>query len=236
MSTGLDCRIYEKTAGKWYYDLEKYQERDLYDTFGPFTTYRDAQGHLNRNHANPGGYSVAALPGCKHDLTRPVEHRLQGESTTHYCDRCGEHLDMRDADSRRKEAWAYILERETANLVLSALAEKGLSKSQEKALEKLGVPKENIDKALANAAYWMKGIQTRLDWPKVSKKIAKALREKLTDVPVKPEPAREGYLKFQYRAPDHSKADPAKDTINAIRHEFAVGIDWFGPEIVVRSM
>ena len=235
MSTGHDCRIYEKTPARWFYDLETYT-RGEYETEGPFSIYKDAIDHLNRNHANPGGYSITALPGCKHDLARPVEHRMQGESTTHYCDRCGAHLDLRDVDSRRKEAWENVLERETANLILSVLANTGLSKAQEQVLTRLGVPKENIDKALGRAGFWWKGIQTRLDWPKVSKKVAKALKEKLTDAPVTNEPAREGYLRFKYRAPQYDRPDPAKAAINEIRDEFAISIDWYSAEITVRSM
>lgn len=240
MSTGHDCRIYEKTAGKWYYDLETYT-RGEYNTDGPFPTFKAAADHLRRHNANPGGYSVSPLPGCKHDLTRAVEHRMQGEATTHECDRCGAHLDLRDKDQRRKEAWANVLERETANLILSALAEKGLSKEQEKALEALGVPKENITEALDRAAYWWKGVQTRLDWDKTSKKIVKAISEALTDTTLKQIPNEHyGYLTFQYRMRKHGpdfkvEIDPAVAPIRAIQEQFAVEIDWFSEKINVRA-
>lgn len=236
MSTGHDCRLYEKTAGKWYYDLERHT-RGEYDTEGPFPTFKAAKDHLGKNHANPGGYSIDALPGCKHDLTRPTEHRSIGESTTHYCDRCGAHLDLRTETQRNSEAWKNVLERETANLILSKLAELGLSKKQEKALVTLGVPKENIDKALGRAAYWWKGIQSRLDWATTTKKIEEALKAALTDKLVTRVPNdNPGYLVFQYRAPDYNRADPSKDVISRIRQEFAVQLDWFGEKISIHSL
>jgi hypothetical protein len=236
MSTGHDCRIYEKTPARWFYDLETYT-RGEYETEGPFSIYKDAIDHLNRNHANPGGYSITALPGCKHDLARPVEHRMQGESTTHYCDRCGAHLDLRDVDSRRKEAWENVLERETANLILSVLANTGLSKAQEQVLTRLGVPKENIDKALGRAAYWWKGIQSRLDWQGTTEKITAALTAALTDKPVSLVPTdNHDYLRFKYRAPQYDRPDPSKDAISRIRQDFAVQIDWFGETINIHSL
>lgn len=240
MSTGLDCRIYEKTAGKWFYDLETYH-RGEYDTEGPFPTYKAATDHLHRNHANPGGYSVTALPGCKHDLARPVEHRLPGENYTHSCDRCGGHIDKRDSNEQRTEAWKNVLDRETANLILSTLAEKGLTKAQAKALEALGVSEENIKKALDRAAYWWKGVQTRLDWPEAAKKIVDALTAALTDAPLVLLPdAHYGYLTFQYRqrkfGPDIRKEiDPAVQNIRAIGQQFAVEIDWYSEKINVRA-
>lgn len=242
MSTGLNCRIYEKTAGKWYYDLETYSNRDEYDTEGPFPTFKAATDHLSRNHANPGGYSVDALPGCKHDLARPVEHRLNGENATHNCDRCGAHLDLRTNEQQRTEAWKNVLERETANLILSKLAELGLTKTQAKALETMGVPKENIDKALGNAAFWWKGVQSRLNWKETAKKITEALAGALTDNPVVVLPnTHYGYLTFQYRqrkfGPDFNKeVDPAVAVLGTIRREFGVSIDWFSEKISVRSM
>jgi hypothetical protein len=60
MSTGADCRIVEKEPGKWYYELQRwpYGETPDYDTYGPFESEDEAIGHLDRNHANPGGYLV----------------------------------------------------------------------------------------------------------------------------------------------------------------------------------
>lgn len=85
MSTGADCHVYEKEAGKWYYDLQRwpYGESQDYDTEGPFATYREATDHLHKHHANPGGYGITRLPGCKHDL---LSKSALGEAM---CDRCG---------------------------------------------------------------------------------------------------------------------------------------------------
>lgn len=98
MSSGADCRFYEKKDG-WRYDLQQYPYgcNEEYDTFGPFDTFRSAQRHLDRNHSNPGGYWIDALPGCKHDLARPMSYP-QGEDT-HYCDRCGAQFKLEVADA-----------------------------------------------------------------------------------------------------------------------------------------
>jgi hypothetical protein len=87
MSTGMDCHFREKKDG-WYYDIQvNYDPEEDYDKHGPFKTFRAAQRHLDRHHGNPGGYSIEALPGCKHDLARPMSHPYSGY--THDCDRCG---------------------------------------------------------------------------------------------------------------------------------------------------
>lgn len=233
MSTGQDCRFYEKTAGKWFYDLEAYT-RGVYNTYGPFGTFDSARNDLSRNHANPGGYSVRALPGCKHDLLKPIEHRLQGDYT-HNCLRCGDHIDQRTDAVRNAEEWQRILDSGTDNLILSTLAEKGLSKEQEKALEARGVPKKNIDKALAEAAFWWKGVGTRLNWAEASKKIVKALKAILTEAPLTPVPYRlPTCLTFKYRAPYYDRPDPVRDEVLKLRREYAVDIDWFGENLTVR--
>jgi hypothetical protein len=234
MSSGHDCRFYEKTAGKWYYDLETYH-RGEYETYGPFGTFDAANQDLNRNHSNPGGYSVTALPGCKHDLLRPIEHRTSGEFT-HNCLRCGDHIDQRTDAARNTEAWQNILLRDTHNLILSTLAEKGLSKAQAKELEERGVPKENIDKALAEAAFWWKGVGTRLNWKEASTKVVAALKKILTDTTLTPVPCKTAsYLTFKYRAPYYDRPDPQRDEVMKIRREFAVDIDWFGESLTVRA-
>lgn len=106
MSTGLDCRFYEKEPRKWFYDLEKWSRRDDYDTYGPFGTWREAYDHLGRNHANPGGFSISALPGCPHDLKEPDQFQPKG---FYNCNRCGAHLDLRSADEKNRakldKAW-----------------------------------------------------------------------------------------------------------------------------------
>jgi hypothetical protein len=88
MSSGADCSFYEKKDG-WYYDIQQYPygANEDYNTHGPFTTFRKADKHLGRNYANPGGYTTTPLPGCKHDLARPMSHPYNG--WTHNCDRCG---------------------------------------------------------------------------------------------------------------------------------------------------
>lgn len=134
MSTGLNCRIYEKTAGKWYYDLETYSHRDEYDTEGPFPTFKAATDHLHRNHSNPGGYSVQALPGCKHDLLKKAEFRLPNEAVTHTCDRCGAHLDMRTSEEKVKEQHARNWKDNHIQFprLLAEIYAAGLSAKQEK--------------------------------------------------------------------------------------------------------
>lgn len=93
MSTGADCCFYEQEPQTWFYRLQRwpYGETEDYDTFGPFLTFDAAKNHLDRNHANPGGYSVRALPGCPHDRLRCREFTF-GNEPTHECLRCGEHL------------------------------------------------------------------------------------------------------------------------------------------------
>ncbi len=58
MSTGLDCGFREVKPGVWYYDLEQYENRDQYDTYGPFASLEEGEEHLHWNHANPGGYTI----------------------------------------------------------------------------------------------------------------------------------------------------------------------------------
>lgn len=87
MSTGADCRFYEKTQGQWFYDLQEYPygSNDNYETSGPFPTFRAAREHLDRHHANPGGYSVHTTFPCKHDLISVNPSCPWAEKT---CDRC----------------------------------------------------------------------------------------------------------------------------------------------------
>ncbi len=97
MSTGADCRFFEKEPRKWFYKLQRwpYGETPDYDTFGPFGTFYEAHKHLHAKHANPGGYFTEPLPGCKHDLLRKREFVVGKE--THDCDRCGDHVDAATA-------------------------------------------------------------------------------------------------------------------------------------------
>ena len=59
MSTGAECHFYEKELDQWFYKLQRwpYGEWPEYDTYGPFKTMRLAMADLDRNHANPGGFS-----------------------------------------------------------------------------------------------------------------------------------------------------------------------------------
>lgn len=90
MSTGADCRVYEKERGKWYYRIQRYPygSTSEYDTIGPFTTFREAMNDLDYAHGNPGAYFIEALPGCPHDLARD-ERFLGDERPRWVCDRCG---------------------------------------------------------------------------------------------------------------------------------------------------
>lgn len=60
MSTGLDCQIVEIQPNEWYYELEQYGNRDMYDVFGPFPTDTAAEQHIHDHQANPGGWCVTA--------------------------------------------------------------------------------------------------------------------------------------------------------------------------------
>jgi len=95
MSTGADCRFYEKKPGKWYYDLQEwpYGENPDYETFGPFSTFRDAHQHLGDYHPNPGGFAIDPLPGCPHDIKQKLSWPA---GFTHECDRCGAHLTIEE--------------------------------------------------------------------------------------------------------------------------------------------
>lgn len=79
MSTGAECNFYEEAHGKWFYEISECDCNDP-TTKGPFTSFRAAERHLSRNYANPGGYGVDALPGCKHE-----DKNCQGE-----CNYCGD--------------------------------------------------------------------------------------------------------------------------------------------------
>lgn len=87
MSTGADCHFYQKKDGKWFYEIQEYPygEMEDYEKNGPFSSFRAAVRHLDSHHANPGGYSVSPLPGCKHSA------RTHGE-----CDSCGDLTDDKD--------------------------------------------------------------------------------------------------------------------------------------------
>lgn len=63
MSTGLECCFVEREEGKWYYILENWSSPkgawdwlDYATAYGPFSSEDQAELHLDRNHANPGGW------------------------------------------------------------------------------------------------------------------------------------------------------------------------------------
>jgi hypothetical protein len=58
MSTGLDCGFIKAKDGTWTYEIERWDNREEYDSYGPFATYEKAVAHLSANHANPGGWWV----------------------------------------------------------------------------------------------------------------------------------------------------------------------------------
>jgi len=102
VSTGADCKFYEKEPGRWFYDLQDWPYGDWpeYHTYGPFETFDRAKGHLNHNHANPGGWSREPLPGCPHDLAEPLDiARAHRGNWTHRCLRCGDWFVGRKSDN-----------------------------------------------------------------------------------------------------------------------------------------
>ena len=63
MSTGLNCEFIEPVENRWYYVLEDWGSpkgawdwREYATAYGPFGSFEEARSHLDRNHANPGGY------------------------------------------------------------------------------------------------------------------------------------------------------------------------------------
>lgn len=147
MSSNLNCKIYEKTPGVWFYALEQYSQRDEYDTFGPFPTFRAAENDLSRNHSNPGGCSIRPLPGCKHDLLRAVDSPVHGY--THTCDRCGGTVDKRTKEDKQKAQTQYLVKHEPQLLLLTILGK--LTAAQRKRAYSLGLTDEKIQSVLAGA-------------------------------------------------------------------------------------
>ncbi len=88
MSTGADCYFYEEKPRVWHYKIQRwpYGEWPEYDTSPAFDTFGKALRHLNKHHANPGGFSVRPLDGCKHDLL----NKREGDTVhPNECERCG---------------------------------------------------------------------------------------------------------------------------------------------------
>ena len=119
MSTGANCRIKEKKPGQWYYELQQYPygQTEDYDTEGPFKTFREADMHLDANHANPGGYSIHALPGCKHDLLRAYQFSGPHEKHMRNCDRCGGYVDV-STDAEKAEQARKLRDAKLADLLV----------------------------------------------------------------------------------------------------------------------
>lgn len=77
MSTGLNCEFVRLvTTNEWYYLLENgsaprnaFNWRDYATAYGPFTSYEEADEHLRRNHANPGGASIDREADPRRDAT-----------------------------------------------------------------------------------------------------------------------------------------------------------------------
>ncbi|MFE3268894.1 hypothetical protein [Streptomyces sp. NPDC059215] len=66
MSTGLECEFIEVNPGRWYYVLENWDAlkgafdwREHSTAYGPFVSHDSAADHLDREHANPGGYEIS---------------------------------------------------------------------------------------------------------------------------------------------------------------------------------
>jgi hypothetical protein len=150
MSSNLNCKIVERKPREWYYLLEQYSQRDEYDEFGPFATFRDAENHLQRNHSNPGGCSIRPLPGCVHDLLRKVEHRSDGDPT-HVCDRCGSSVDQRIPEEKARGKFLDLLQYDPELLLLAALSKVKLTGAQRKKLHAQGVLDPTIDGVLRRA-------------------------------------------------------------------------------------
>ncbi len=233
MSTGHDCRFYEKTAGSWYYDLETYT-REVYDTFGPFGTFKAAVDHLHRNHTNPGGYSVRALPGCKHDLLSPVSYPDNG--ITHNCDRCGGALNLRSADEQRRKDWENIVKQYPHKLILTALGKKIASEAVLAKLAKMGVDTAafgpEAEKMVEGYAYWWKKVQATLDWDKTIKKVTRELRKvfgnpKLKAV-VQDNPSRTYTIKVEgQKAWANGNRHSKHEDVRRVGRECCVDLNWW---------
>ena len=89
-STGLDCQFYKARDGKWYMDLEQesnnYSDDDDddgygdsypdYNTYGPFSSLKEAQRYLDKNFANPGGWGED--PSGRHPTPKnPINPRTR---------------------------------------------------------------------------------------------------------------------------------------------------------------
>ena len=138
MSTGANCGFTEKTKGRWFYRIQRYPygETEDYDEFGPFPHFKAAHDHLGANHANPGGYSIGALPGCPHDMLEPQQDFGRSPQYTHFCNRCGGHVDRRSSEQKEAEEQKARWENNSVQFprLLAEIRGVGLTVKQEKAL------------------------------------------------------------------------------------------------------
>lgn len=74
MSTGLNCTLYERRPGEWYYLLEDASSpkgaadwREHATAYGPFATEDAAFDHLAAWHANPGGSNTVRNADYRED-------------------------------------------------------------------------------------------------------------------------------------------------------------------------
>ena len=74
MSTNLNCIFVERTEGEWFYVLENQNApKNVFDwmkhatAYGPFADFDSSYSHLDRNHANHGGFTRYALGDRKRE-------------------------------------------------------------------------------------------------------------------------------------------------------------------------
>ncbi len=85
MSTNSECQFIEIERGRWYYLLEDSDApknapdwREHAAAYGPFSSEEKAEEHLDRNHANPGGYSVMPLAPGVEKIDLEADETLKG--------------------------------------------------------------------------------------------------------------------------------------------------------------
>ena len=84
MSTNSECLIVQVRTDQWYYVLEHrnapkdaWDWREYADAYGPFATEEQANEHLFRNHANPGGTITEMLPAGRTELDLSEDNTLR---------------------------------------------------------------------------------------------------------------------------------------------------------------
>jgi len=88
MSTGLECEFVwvnsTEENGSWYYVLqdwscpvEAWDWREYATAYGPFRSEEAANNHLQKNHANPGGYSFDMVPRDREDMSDILRDLLE---------------------------------------------------------------------------------------------------------------------------------------------------------------